>query len=147
MAESGERHETDTDGATTASAPTRPERTERRREHTIARVGDLRPGESRVVTIGRLQIGLFRIGDDYYALPNTCPHQFGPVCSGRLNGAIVANAASGWQPEWVFDGEVVSCPWHGLEFHVPTGQSLAYPDTRLRRYQVKVDGEEIKLVL
>ena len=147
MSVSGERLEEDAGAALGASAPPQIERTERHREHTIARVGELGPGESRVVTVGRLQVGLFRVGDEYYALPNVCPHQRGPLSSGRLGGAIVASAASGWLPEWAFDGEVVACPWHGLEFHVPTGQCLAYPDLRLRRYLVRVDGEEIKLVL
>jgi nitrite reductase (NADH) small subunit len=130
-----------------ASAESPVERSDRRREHTIARVGELAPGESRVVTVGRLQIGLFRIGDEYFALPNICPHQRGPVSTGKVGGAIVASAASGWQPVWALDGEVVSCPWHGLEFHVPTGQCLAYPDLRLRRYPLRIVGDEIRLVL
>ena len=44
-------------------------------------------------------------------------------------------------------GEVVACPWHGLEFHIPTGQCLAYRNLRLRHYTVKVNGDEIKIVL
>jgi nitrite reductase (NADH) small subunit len=135
-------------GAEHASPTTPPaDPAERRREHTIARVGDLKPGEGRIVTVGQLRIGLFRIGDEYYALPNICPHQRGPLSEGKLGGAIVASAETGWQPEWALDGEVVSCPWHGLEFHVPTGQCLAYPDLRLRRYPLRIVGDEIRLLL
>ena len=32
--------------------------------------------------------------------------------------------------------EVIACPWHGLEYHVPTGRCLAYPEITLRRYPV-----------
>ena len=116
-------------------------------EHVVARVGELRPGDRKLVTIGRVQIGLFRVGDAYYALPNICPHQFGPVCTGKVGGAIVASAATDWQPDWAFDGEVVACPWHGLEFHIPTGKCLAYPDVQLRQYPVKVEGNDVKIVL
>ncbi|HEY3111322.1 MAG TPA: Rieske 2Fe-2S domain-containing protein [Chloroflexota bacterium] len=116
-------------------------------EHRVARVDELRPGERKVVSLGRLQIGLFRIGDEYYALPNICPHQFGPLCQGKLGGAVVATADTGWRPEWFYDGEVVTCPWHGLEFRVPTGRCLALPKVRLRRYPVKIEGDDVKLVL
>jgi nitrite reductase (NADH) small subunit len=116
-------------------------------EYVVARVGELQPGQRKIVQVGRARIGLFRIGDAYYALPNVCPHQLGPLCEGKLGGAIIADAASGWEPEWRYDGEVVACPWHGLEFYVPTGQCLAYRHLRLRRYTVKVEGDEIKIVL
>ena len=34
---------------------------------------------------------------------------------------------------------MIACPWHGLEYHVPTGRCLAYPAHPLRRYAVDVD--------
>jgi nitrite reductase (NADH) small subunit len=116
-------------------------------EHIVARADELKPGERKVVTIGRTQIGVFRIGDEYFALPNICPHQFGPLCGGKISGAIIATASTRWEPEWFYDGEVVACPWHGLEFRVTTGQCLAYPNVRLRRYPVTVDGDDVKVVL
>ncbi len=45
------------------------------------------------------------------------------------------------------DDEVITCPWHGLEYHVPTGRCLAYPEITLRRYPVAVcDGEVVVTV-
>jgi nitrite reductase/ring-hydroxylating ferredoxin subunit len=41
------------------------------------------------------------------------------------------------------EGEVIACPWHGLEYHVPTGRCLAYPHISLRRYDVRVEGEDV----
>ena len=116
-------------------------------EHVVAQVGELKPGDHKVVTIGRLQVGLFRVGDNYYALPNICPHQFGPLCEGKVGGAILATAETNWEPDWFYDGEVISCPWHGLEFRITTGQCLAYPDVRLRQYKVKVEGDDVKIIL
>jgi nitrite reductase/ring-hydroxylating ferredoxin subunit len=39
--------------------------------------------------------------------------------------------------------EIVACPWHGLEYHVPTGRCLAFPEISLRTYPVWVDGDEV----
>jgi nitrite reductase (NADH) small subunit len=47
----------------------------------------------------------------------------------------------------VHDGEVVVCPWHGLEYHVPTGRCLAYPNINLRRYEVFVEDGKVKVLL
>jgi nitrite reductase/ring-hydroxylating ferredoxin subunit len=76
-----------------------------------------------------------------------CPHQFGPVCTGGQGFASVARDDTGWQPTIAYEGEVVTCPWHGLEFLIRTGQSLAYPDVKLRTYPVQVVGDEIQVQL
>ncbi len=51
------------------------------------------------------------------------------------------------QAEWRLDGEVIVCPWHSLEFHVKTGQSIAYPDRRLPTYPVRVEDGLLRLTL
>ena len=116
-------------------------------EHVVARVGELKPGDRKIVTIGSVEIGIFYIGDAYYAVRNICPHQSGPVATGKIGGAVIANANTDWEPEWFHDGEILGCPWHGLEFRITTGQCLAHPKVRLRHYTVKVNGDEIKVIL
>jgi nitrite reductase (NADH) small subunit len=113
-------------------------------DHVVGCVGDFVEGSHRVVNVGGRQIGIFNIHGDLYALPNICPHQTGPVCSGRIvTGSLRATAETRWRPEWVLEGEVIVCPWHGLEYHVPTGQCLAFPQIHLRRYPVLVDGDSV----
>jgi len=110
-------------------------------EHDVCAADEISPGEHRVVDIGGRQIGVFNIGGDFYALPNACFHQNGPLCRGMLSGTVQADERSAFAPEWRLDGEVIICPWHSLEFHVRTGQSLAYPERRLPTYPVRVaDG-------
>ena len=116
-------------------------------EYVVARSDELNPGERKIVRVKGVEIGLFRIGDQYYALPNICTHQFGPLCRGKVGMAIVADESSRWEPVFRYDGEVLACPWHALEFHIPTGQCLAYPNVKLRRYMVKVDGNDVKIIL
>lgn len=116
-------------------------------EYVVATADELPPGGRKIVTIRNLQIGLFRIGNEYYALPNVCTHQFGPLCEGRIGPAIVSSAETEWQPRLVFENEVIACPWHGLEFHIKTGRCLAYPNVRVRSYPIKAEGNEIKVIL
>jgi nitrite reductase (NADH) small subunit len=117
---------------------------EEKRRHVVGPVADLPPGSHRVVEVAGREIGVFNIGGRIYGLPNRCPHQAGPVCTARvLTGTLRADEGTDWRPQWVHDGEVIACPWHGLEFHVPTGRSLAYPRIRLRPYDVTVEDGEI----
>jgi nitrite reductase/ring-hydroxylating ferredoxin subunit len=114
----------------------------------VGRVTDFPAGTHRVVRVGRREIGVFNIDGRFYGLPNVCPHQTGPLCEGRAaTGTLVADADSDWRPRWTMDGEVIACPWHGLEYHVPTGRCLAYPEIRLRRYEVTVEGEDVVVSL
>jgi nitrite reductase (NADH) small subunit len=115
-------------------------------EYVVARVDELEPGGRKIVTVRNREIGLFRIGDEYFALPNMCTHQFGPLCEGKIGPAVTATAETSWQPRLVHENEVIACPWHGLEFLIKTGQCVAYPNVRLRSYPVRVEGEEIKIV-
>jgi nitrite reductase (NADH) small subunit len=41
----------------------------------------------------------------------------------------------------------VACPWHGLEYYVPTGRSIAYPNITLRSYEVVVENGKVKVRL
>ena len=110
----------------------------------VGRAADFPPGTHRVVEVDGREVGVFNLGGRLYGLLNRCAHQGGPLCAGRMvTGTLAADASSDWHRQWVLDGEVIACPWHGLEYHVPTGQCLAYPRIRVRRYDVRVEGEDV----
>jgi nitrite reductase (NADH) small subunit len=113
-------------------------------EVVVGSVDEFPAGTHKVVVAAGREIGVFNIDGRFYGLPNVCPHQTGPLCTGRLaTGTLVADRESDWKPRWVMEDEVIACPWHGLEYHVPTGQCLAYPEITLRRYPVEVRGDEV----
>ncbi|MBV9691748.1 MAG: Rieske 2Fe-2S domain-containing protein [Ktedonobacteraceae bacterium] len=115
-------------------------------EYAVGKITEYPQGSGKVIKVAGREIGIFNIRGRLYGLPNTCPHQMGPLCaSGKLTGTLIATKDTDWQRQWSYDGEVIQCPWHGLEFHVPTGQCLALRSVRLRRYDVVVDGEEVKV--
>ncbi len=112
-------------------------------EYPIGRLEDLPPGAHRVVRAGNRELGVFNIAGELHAIPNLCPHQRGPLCAGAVSGTIDCGPHTDWQLAWIWEGEVVTCPWHSLEFHVPTGRCIAFEDIRLRTFEVTVadDGE------
>jgi len=109
----------------------------------VARVSELPPGASRVVRSGRIEVGVFNVDGRYYALPNVCAHQFGPLCEGRVTGTLIATAGTQWKLAWVREGSILVCPWHSLEYDITTGRCLAYHGIKLRQYPVRVEGEQI----
>lgn len=111
-------------------------------DHVVGPVEDFPPGTHRVVQLGRIEVGVFNVAGVFHALPNICPHQFGPLCAGTVNGTTACSATTNWRFAWVRQGEIVTCPWHGIEFHIATGQSLSSPRLRVRTYPVRVvDGQ------
>jgi hypothetical protein len=50
----------------------------------VGKVCDFANGDRKIVEVNGKSIGVFRIGDRFYALRNRCPHQFGPLCLGTL---------------------------------------------------------------
>ncbi len=115
--------------------------------HVVGRAADFPPGTHRVVRVGRAEVGVFNVGGRFYALPNVCTHQFGPLCEGGVNGTTACNAATGWRFAWVREGEIVTCPWHGLEFDITTGRSLASPKLRVRTYPVTVEDGQVTVTV
>lgn len=91
-------------------------------EVPVCRVRDMAPGSVRHVKVGKRDIVLARVGDDFYALSNVCMHAFGPLSGG------------------VLDGHEVVCPWHGWRYDVRTG-ATDHPGADVRTYPVVVrDG-------
>ncbi len=116
-------------------------------KYVVGAMSDFPVGSHRVVEVKNRKIGIFNVNGELYALPNLCPHQVGPLCEGRVSGTLAANKETNWQLKWTADGEIISCPWHGLEYEIRTGSCLAYPQIKLRTYQVTVDEDMVNVVL
>ena len=88
----------------------------------LLRVSDLPPGATKHVKVGKADIALARVGDEFFALSNVCRHAFAPLSDGIL------------------EGHEVMCPWHGWRYDVRDG-STDHPDADVRTYPVTVrDG-------
>lgn len=100
-----------------------------RRDVLVARAADIPDGERKIVQVDGLSIGVFHHKGNFYAYHNSCLHRGGPVCTGRL------------------EGEVITCPWHGFQYYVTSGQLLVDPNAYLDHYPVVLKDGEIHLEL
>ena len=63
------------------------------------------------------------------------------------DSAVIAPKERNYEYEWAYEGEIVICPWHSLEYHIPTGRCLTFPDRKLPVYEVRVQADELRIVL
>jgi len=101
-------------------------------------------GRVRIVEIDGHRIGLYRVGEAFFALADRCPHRGAPLCAGSVatavdvrDGAVVLGTPNA----------VVRCPWHKWEFDIATGRALLDERLRVRRYDVQMRGDEIVVSL
>ena len=93
----------------------------------VASLSDLGRGTCKTVAAGDKEIALFNVDGTIYAIDNTCLHVGGPLGEGEL------------------EGTTVTCPWHGWQYNVTTGQCLTTPDLKLATYPVQVEGNDISV--
>jgi nitrite reductase/ring-hydroxylating ferredoxin subunit len=77
-----------------------------------------------VAAAGRI-IALFNVGGTFLALDGVCPHQGGPLGKGTLSGHIV------------------TCPWHGWQFDVRTGENQITATICQPRIPVQVENDQV----
>ncbi|WP_324192481.1 Rieske (2Fe-2S) protein [Nocardia transvalensis] len=103
-----------------------------------------------VVDVGDRTIGIFRVQGRLYAYDNTCAHQGGPVCQGRILPKVRENLDADKRAHgMVYDRSEmhIVCPWHGAEYVITTGVHAAAPDLRLNPVDVEERGGEIYVVV
>ena len=93
------------------------------------RVGEIRPGTGRQVTVGERWVGLFNINGEYLAIDHRCLHRGGPLCEGPISGVIV------------------TCPWHGWQYDLTTGTLIQDPIVGVSRHQTRIVGDEVQVRL
>ncbi|MBV9196265.1 MAG: Rieske 2Fe-2S domain-containing protein [Solirubrobacterales bacterium] len=102
-------------------------------------------GEVRLLELDRHTIGLYRVGDQYHALADRCPHRGAPLCSaGR---AVRGIALDHGIPTRGAGPALIRCPWHKWDFDISTGRCLVQPRLRVRRYRVERDGDDLIITL
>ena len=105
--------------------------------YVVAKAGDIQAGSCKIVTVRGREIGIFRIGDEFYGLINRCPHQGAPLCRGEIVSRLVAPSPGDYR--LTRPGEMIRCPWHCWEYDIRTGQSLCDPNSvQARAYNVEV---------
>ena len=105
----------------------------------VATVEEIPPGGRKIVEVAGRSIGVFNVDGEYFALRNRCPHQGGPLCSGKVAGLVQSTVPGDYS--YSRPGEMLRCPWHGWEYDIRTGQSWWDPGrTRVRSYDVTIEA-------
>lgn len=119
-------------------------------DHVVAAADEISDGERILVQLKGREIGVFYIDGEYYAFANWCAHQSGPCCEGTLTGTQQASFdrdTLDYTLEWVKEGKILNCPWHGWEYDVTTGECLSRKSVVLPEYPVRVEDGEIIVTL
>ena len=80
----------------------------------VAAAGEFGPGEYRVVDVDDVDVAVFNLDGEYFAIEDVCTHDFGTLTGGCVE-----------------DGQVM-CPRHGARFDIRTGEALTPPRLRAR---------------
>lgn len=88
-----------------------------------AKTNEIEEGKGKRFEINGKPIALFKKNGVIFATDEACPHAGGPLSEAEL------------------DGETITCPWHGFQYNLKTGQSPQH--CTLKTYPVKIDGEKI----
>jgi 3-phenylpropionate/trans-cinnamate dioxygenase ferredoxin subunit len=98
---------------------------------TVARVGEIAPGQGRQFAFGRKLISVWLVDDTYYAIDDICSHEEYYLSDGEL-----------------VDTCCVECAAHGAQFDLRTGTALCLPATEpVKTFPVRVVGDEIQVEL
>ena len=91
----------------------------------VGKVSDFENGDRKIIDVNGKSVGVFRIDDQFYAIRNRCPHQFGPLCVGTLAPRAISDSPG----DVTMDPgpPLLACPWHGWEYDIATGQSFMGP--------------------
>ena len=91
----------------------------------VASLGEIPPGRVLAVRVAGEDVALYNVDGALHATRDCCTHQSYPLSKGALRG------------------KYVRCPLHGWEFDVTSGAYQGNPTIRVRRYPVKVEGEDV----
>ena len=97
----------------------------------VAGKSDLASGEGAVIEVNGRPIALFNVNGEFYALDNTCVHRGGPLGEGLVDCVNLT----------------VQCPWHGWVYSLTSGASPMIPMAKVEKFEVRVEGEDVKVAL
>lgn len=97
----------------------------------VANTSDLLAGQAAVVELGGRTIALFNVNGEFFALDNICAHRGGPLGEGFVDK----------------NNLTVQCPWHGWIYSLSTGASPIDSMARVEAFEVRVEGNEVRISL
>ena len=116
----------------------------------VGKVSDFDSPGRKIVEQDELEIGVFHLDGEFYAYENTCPHQGGPVCHGRMLKKveeIIGKDKTSKGLTFSSEHTHVVCPWHGFEFNVKTGKHPGDRNSVLTPFDVKINDDDVFVII
>ena len=96
----------------------------------VCPLGELAPGQMRLIEHDNLEIGVFNCEGQFYAIEDRCSHDDGPLAEGTLDEQACT----------------IECPRHGSVFDLKTGRPRTLPAYQpVDTFPVIIEDEMIKL--
>ncbi len=76
-------------------------------------------GEARLVDLGDVQIAVFNLDGECFAIENNCDHDNSTMLDSGLGSELL--------PEQLINDKQIICPRHGAKFCIKTGKALTPP--------------------
>lgn len=108
----------------------------------VAEVDEIPEGEGSGFDVNGIEIAVFNVDGEFYAISNRCAHQRAPLCNA---GDEKINAESTWTGNRGGVNEdscTVSCPWHLWEWDLETGEHEA-SDQRIGNFDCKIVDNDV----
>jgi 3-phenylpropionate/trans-cinnamate dioxygenase ferredoxin subunit len=102
----------------------------------------LKSGQMKMFNLGKREILLARVGDNFYAADNRCPHMGGNLSEGKLEKTVVTCPRHHSQFD-LADGHVVRwTDWSGIKLSL--GKMVKSPRP-VKTYKVKAEGGRVMI--
>lgn len=91
----------------------------------LVAAADVPAGSGKEFAVSGRIVALFNVDGEFFAIDGICAHQGGPLAKGELVD------------------HVVTCPWHGWQYDVSSGQHCLNPRICQTKFEVKVEAGDV----
>lgn len=93
----------------------------------VGPVDEFADGVPKLLQVHEKPVAIFRIGEEFFAIDDRCPHRGGPLSEGTIA-----------------DGKI-TCPWHQAVYDLRSGDATSGNGKRLKTFRVSVQHDEVYL--
>lgn len=94
---------------------------------SVGKVSEFQEGIGQAFAVNGRMVAVFKIGDQFHAIDDFCPHMGASLAGGHV------------------DGNTVTCPWHAWRFCVEDGTWCDNPRISIDHFEVRVAGDEVQV--
>lgn len=95
----------------------------------VASIAEIPLGSGKEFVVGSQLLAVYHTNDGWFCLDGVCPHAGGPLAKGLITGNIV------------------TCPWHGWQFDLTSGQHCLNRNLKHPCFPVRIVGEDVEVGL